>query len=811
MAKILGPSGSGKRGRTLLGASAVVFLIVALMQPAQAALDKTLFELDGNAHDELTTFRNPTGPVRGPVGVLNAGIDASQTLFQVCQFVLPPADSLVLVDAERMQFLSAANLSGGGCPSGSVKRNWTVVRAADGTIAGAHSNGENVTRITEGAVSGSDWDKVYEQVTLDSNDTGDDDKCVSLGAVECSYAADGRAKSIFTQSKDYDEIANWRWRDQSVPDADELDDGFAAKYVTGAGTPGEQQYLFFGADRAATNGSKDMGVWFFKKPVGTVNPVGGADGTFSGEHTAGDILILSTFTDGGATTNIRVFEWVGPGGSVSALSAHLATFGDCVPGAAGAVGCGTVNDTTIESPWAYLGKGEPVGNEISAGGFLEGGINLTDLGLTGCFSSFMATTRSSPSLTADPKDFILGNFESCGATLVTTPGDSIGTPLTDSNSNGVPDVSIGTGTVQVTDSAVLNVTGTSTFTGSIKFFICGPIASPGLCTTGGVQDQATAHTANSNGTYASDMVTLTSVGRYCWRGEFSSTTPGLTAGASDFSAGECFEVLPVTPPLDTQAVTSAVNFGDPVQDNATLSDTASQPGSGGPSTTYPTIDPATAGAPAGGTIKFTLLKADCSTLATGTGTNPQEVTVTGDGTYGPVSFTPDAPGTYHWKAEYIPATGDPNNLGSTHNAACNDTDETVVVQKAPTAINTAQFVYPNDTATVSVAAADQGTGFVQGNVKFRLYDSLGNCQAPTPSDTVGTGGLLYKETVNLPGDAFSSTVATTNSTVKVDTNTTVYWLVEFSSTNQAQFGRNSICVENTSTTFVNDSSGGTAP
>ena len=63
--------------------------------------------------------------------------------------------------------------------------------------------------------------------------------------------------SIFTQSKDYDEISDdngatafWQWRNQSVPDADELDDGFAVKYVDG--TTGDQ-HLYFGADRFAVN------------------------------------------------------------------------------------------------------------------------------------------------------------------------------------------------------------------------------------------------------------------------------------------------------------------------------------------------------------------------------------------------------------------------------------------------------------------------------------------------------------------------------------------------------------------------------
>ena len=223
---------------------------------------------------------------------------------------------------------------------------------------------------------------------------------------------------------------------------------------------------------------------------------------------------------------------------------------------------------------------------------------------------------------------------------------------------------------------------------------------------------------------------------------------------------------PVTPPLDTQAGTTPVNLGAAVTDTATLSGTATQPGTDGGNATYPSIN-ATNGAAAGGIITFTLLKADCTTLATGTGTNPQNVNVSGNNTYGPVSFTPNLPGTYHWKAQYIPAATDVNNLGSTHNGSCDDTDETVVVNKSPTEISTSQSVYPNDSATVSVALANQGTGFVAGSVKFRLYDTLANCTAVTPSDTVGVGGLLYNQTVNLPGTQFSSTVGTTNSTVAV--------------------------------------------
>ncbi len=812
--RVLGPRGGRRRKRLLLlPLLAAAVLALFFITSAQATDPTTTgqFELDKNATDNLTSQA---------IGHLDGNMSATDTSIVVCQFFAQtaPPSFTIQIEAEQMT-VTAVTGSGsgiGGCPSGTVsKRTYTVDRSpggtADNTAHAASGFTGDVTKIVTGSVNGTDWDQVYQQVTLDSDDTGNDDKCVALGAVECAWVHDPEGKSVYTTggSKDDLDIPNWRYTDSSVPDADEILDAYAIKYSNG------HQFLYFGADRLAVNGSKDFGFWFFHSPVGL-----NTDGTFSGQHTTpsggqrGDLLILGTFTQGGAATNIRVFEWVGSGGDTNGVLDLVGAFGDCSAGGGASGGCGTVSNTSVPAPWPYQAKSASTAGYLPDGGLLEGGIDLTALGLEGCFSSFLAETRSSPEVGAQLKDFVLGNFEACGSSLTTTPKNGAGGDLTaDSNSNNLVEASIGTGTVSVKDSAVLNVTGTSSFTGTLAFFICGPIAT-GTCSTGGVS--AGSSTVTANGTYSSNAVTLTSVGRYCWRSTFTSGTTGVP-NASDSTAesasgtGECFEVLPVTPTLDTQAVASTVNFGQAVQDNATLTGTATQPGTNGGDATYPTIN-ATNGAPAGGKITFTLLGPnDCTTVTSGgTGTNPQDITtISGDGTYGPVSYTPASPGTYHWKAQYFPASGDVNNVGSTHNAGCTDTDEDVVVQKVPTSITTAQKVYPNDSATVSVSGS--GTGNVQGSVKFRLFDTLANCQAANPSDTVGTGGLLYRQVVNLPGDATSSTVGTTNTTVAVTTNTTVYWLVEFTSTNPAQFGRNSVCQESTQTTFVNDSSGGTAP
>ena len=83
-----------------------------------------------------------------------------------------------------------------------------------------------------------------------------------------------------------------------------------------------------------------------------------------------------------------------------------------------------------------------------------------------------------------------------------------------------------------------------------------------------------------------------------------------------------------------------------------------------------------------------------------------------------MSFTPTAPGEYHWVAEY---SGNlPNNNGTTHNADCTDADEDVVVNTVASSLTSAQSWVPNDSVTVSAPA---GSGTLAGTVSFALYAS----------------------------------------------------------------------------------------
>ena len=234
-------------------------------------------------------------------------------------------------------------------------------------------------------------------------------------------------------------------------------------------------------------------------------------------------------------------------------------FGDCDPGGS-RDGCNTVNNSTIKSPWDYQSKisGTPA-DTLYAGGFMEGGVDLTALELTGCFTNFLVETRSSPEIGAQLKDFLLGSFEACEASLKTTPKDGNGGDITDSDDEDLlPEVTIGTGDagVNVKDSADLDVTGAEEFSGTLHFFLCGPIAT-GTCDTGGLEiGTGTAVDQDTTMPVVSDSANLTSVGRYCWRGFYDSETLGVD-DVTDSSEGECFEVLPVTPTLTTTAVEPA--------------------------------------------------------------------------------------------------------------------------------------------------------------------------------------------------------------------------------------------------------------
>jgi hypothetical protein len=436
----------------------------------------------------------------------------------------------------------------------------------------------------EANVPGDDWDNVCHQVlgadcSTTSNTTGasgvswSDDRTVTP---EC---AGGDNCTVFTGggSKDPSDISSWHWKTDTggLPAKDNLQQGFAARYngPVSANCPSLTttcSVVYFGSTRVANNGDAQQGVWFLQNAIGL-----NTDGTFSSDatdgsfHKVGDVLIVSDFSVGGTTAKIDVYKWVDSGGDITT---HLQSLGGTPAGGTAECGattpmtgdpfCGIVNaDNATTSPWPFLDKAGKT--TFRSGELYEAGLNLSAFPelANECFATVVDESRASAGNTAATspfatlKDFIIGEFQPCESGITTTPSKT----------------SIVLGG-SVTDSAVVTGTGAGTPTGKVKFFVCSPtqLDTNGECTgvapTGSTQvtggssngdasgetlvpdpNDATKATATSGSfTPPSDA---SSIGTWCWRGEYAPAEGSQYKAATDHSTTECFTVtsVPTTP------------------------------------------------------------------------------------------------------------------------------------------------------------------------------------------------------------------------------------------------------------------------
>ncbi len=249
----------------------------------------------------------------------------------------------------------------------------------------------------------------------------------SSASIVSSFVPDGENPPLDTSyftgggSKDLNDVPAWAHTTGDVaPDKNEITNAFAVAYRsardTGKTNVGDL-LVYFGLDRYANNGDAQVGFWFFRDAVGMRS-----DGTFSGRHRVGDILVLSHFTQGGSVSDVNVYAWVGSGGSDGTLDLKVVAK-SCAAAAADDPACAIVNLGNATAPWAYIPKTGSAG-VFPQGSFYEGGVNVTRLvpGV-GCFKSFMAETRSSQSVTAQLKDLVLGPFDTCPITTASGPNE----------------------------------------------------------------------------------------------------------------------------------------------------------------------------------------------------------------------------------------------------------------------------------------------------------------------------------------------------------------------------------------------------
>jgi hypothetical protein len=704
-----------------------------------------------------------------------------------------------------------------------------------------------------------DWANVYKSFTGLGTATADHAFARTfitdpVSSAENSYYTGGG-------SKDVNDIPQWQFAttNDPVPDKDDIVNLFAAAYThPGSG----HTILYFGMDRYDNNGDSETGFWFFENPVSL-----DGNGHFTGVHTGtaaapGDVLVLADWGGSNPVGDITVYQWIG--GKNPLIQVADNTAGDCALSGASLNFCAVVNRTADTPQWPFLDKGGSAA--IRPLELFEAGIDLNAVfGADRCFASFLGATRSSHSTTAQLKDFALGNFEQCGASLSTQVSNDeifVGDTVTDDATvhvNGGANPPAPTGTVSfkvdgvafdtqplstavkdvndytvtskaytatttgqhcfsaswpgdgnykpvspatvfaddgtnecfnvvkrpsstdtlsdptggdvtpgssVTDTATVSGSGGGpTPTGTVDFYLCQPAtvtANGGDCSAGGAKVGATKSLVG--GVATSDPSTnTTTVGKYCWRAEYSGDNVYLSSKHTD-STNECFTTTRVpSTTVTTSSPNGVIAVGDSVTDTATVSGDQGTPT---------------------GTIDFFLCQPNEVTAGGCEGTAGTKVGATKTLVAGTVtsdaSTDTDTVGKYCWRAEY---SGDGVYFSSTHTDSTNE----CFTVKDSTDATSAQNWLPNDSGTIT----STGGTALNGTLSFTLY-----------SGTTCTGTILRAaQTFTLTDAASPATRTTTNTTTKVLSTQSVSWLVAFDSTDPL-VGSSSHC-ESTSLTITN--------
>lgn len=237
-----------------------------------------------------------------------------------------------------------------------------------------------------------------------------------------------------TSSKDTDDVSVWTWKTQKPQAKDDIAHAFAAAYSVPQASGPDHTVLYLGMTRYDDSGSSTAGFWLFQDSSVSLN----SNGTFSGHHTVGDLLIVSDFTIGGAVSTINVFEWVGGANPLQLKQSVSPAPCNPISGNAPNGICGLVNQQVLldntgnivtdnKGTWLTTNTPAPAGwnfsdksgntNALAVGEFLELAVDLNVVFPDGvpCFSLFMGETRSSTSTSASLSDLTTpASFPLCG-------------------------------------------------------------------------------------------------------------------------------------------------------------------------------------------------------------------------------------------------------------------------------------------------------------------------------------------------------------------------------------------------------------
>ncbi len=456
----------------------------------------------------------------------------------------------------------------------------------------------------------------------------------------------------------------------SIPNKDDLSNVYAVAHLSGA-----VNEVFFGAERVINNGDSHIDFEFLQSKVSIPNA---CSGSFTGNRTQGDFLLAVDFTTGGTLGGTTLYKWqcdtvfdLTHNGNVcnpvKKSQAHYESTGTSAvvikvnDASIGTIGCGG---------WVCRNPDGTPTTSIAQNELMEGGIDLAQLGFTGCVSTFLPHTRSSQSFTAVLKDFEIIPFDTCKSPTVTTtivPAGPLAIGATAHDTATIHDATASAG-------------------GTISY----NLYSNNDCTGLLADLTPTVNTVVNGVAPDSKTFTFNNAGTFYFYAEYS----GDARNKGPVNSGCAAEPLVINP--NTPAVSTTIVPAGPVALGTVAHDTA-------------TITGATA--TAGGTITYALYsKNDCTGLLADL--TPTVNTVVNHIAPDSKTFTFNNAGTFYFYAVY---SGDNNNTGPV-NSGC--AAEPYTVNPNTPVPDSIPIVQIKDTLHVTGL-----TGDATGNVLVGLYTS----------------------------------------------------------------------------------------
>jgi hypothetical protein len=312
----------------------------------------------------------------------------------------------------------------------------------------------------------------------------------------------------------------------SVPNKDDLSNVYAAAHIDGA-----TNEVFFGAERVINNGDSHIDFEFLQ---GSVGLTGTCSGSFTGNRTQGDFLLSVDFTSGGTLGGTILYKWqcdkvfdASHDGNVCNPPNHGKSVPHYQQGASTAVTINVNGGGTVEcGGWVCRLPNGSSTTSLLQNELMEGGINLAEIGFTGCISTFLPHTRSSQSFTAVLKDFEIIPFNTCATPSVNTVIVPAGPLNIGGSAHDTAQISGATG----------DAGGTITY----------KLYSDDSCTTE-IDDLTPANNTVVNGVApASDSHTFTSAGTFYFYAEYSGDARN-TGPVNSGCAAEPLVINPNTP------------------------------------------------------------------------------------------------------------------------------------------------------------------------------------------------------------------------------------------------------------------------